>query len=88
MAALYVILAIGVVILHISRVPAVFAMIFKSAFTPQAATGGIIGSMFLSMKKGVSRGIFSNEMCLRDSLQQRDHMSEVPFPVTACPRQQ
>ena len=61
MAALYVILAIGVVILHISRVPAVFAMIFKSAFTPQAATGGIIGSMFLSMKKGVSRGIFSNE---------------------------
>ena len=61
MAALYVILAIGVVILHISRVPAVFAMIFKSAFPPQAATGGIIGSMFLSMKKGVSRGIFSNE---------------------------
>ena len=61
MAALYVILAIGVVILHISRVPAAFAMIFKSAFTPQAATGGIIGSMFLSMKKGVSRGIFSNE---------------------------
>ena len=61
MAALYVILAIGVVILHISRVPAVFAMIFKSAFTPQASTGGIIGSMFLSMKKGVSRGIFSNE---------------------------
>lgn len=61
MATLYVILAIGVVILHINRVPAVFAMIFKSAFTPQAATGGIIGSMLLSMKKGVSRGIFSNE---------------------------
>ena len=61
MAVLYVILAIGVVILHINRVPAVLAMIFKSAFTPQAATGGIIGSMFLSMKKGVSRGIFSNE---------------------------
>lgn len=61
MATLYVVLAIGVVILHINRVPAVFAMIFKSAFTPQAATGGIIGSMFLSMKKGVSRGIFSNE---------------------------
>ena len=61
MATLYVILAIGVVILHINRVPAVFAMIFKSAFTPQAATGGIIGSMFLSMKRGVSRGIFSNE---------------------------
>ena len=61
MADLNVILAIGFDILHINRIPAVFAMIFKSAFTPQAATGGIIGSMFLSMKKGVSRGIFSNE---------------------------
>ena len=61
MATLYVILAIGVVILHINRIPAVFAMIFKSAFTPQAATGGIIGSFFTSMKRGVSRGIFSNE---------------------------
>lgn len=61
MAVLYVILAFGVIIMNISHVPAVFAQIFEGAFTPKAATGGIIGSMFLSMKKGVSRGIFSNE---------------------------
>ena len=61
MAVLYVILAFGVIILNIQRVPGVFAQIVSGAFTPRAATGGIIGSMFLSMKKGVSRGIFSNE---------------------------
>jgi AGCS family alanine or glycine:cation symporter len=61
MAVLYVILAIGVLILHANRVPGVLAMIFESAFSPAAFTGGMIGSMFTSMKKGVSRGIFSNE---------------------------
>lgn len=61
MAVLYVILALGVIILNIQRVPGVFAQIVSGAFTPRAATGGIIGSMFLSMKKGFSRGIFSNE---------------------------
>lgn len=61
MAVLYVILALGVIILNLPRVPGIFAQIVSGAFTPRAATGGIIGSMFLSMKKGVSRGIFSNE---------------------------
>lgn len=61
MAVLYVILAFGVIIININRVPTVLAEIFSGAFSPRAATGGIIGSMFLSMKKGVSRGIFSNE---------------------------
>ena len=61
MAVLYVILALGVIILNIQRVPEIFAQIVSGAFTPRAAIGGIIGSMFLSMKKGVSRGIFSNE---------------------------
>lgn len=61
MAVLYVILALGVIILNIQCVPEIFAQIVSGAFTPRAATGGIIGSMFLSMKKGVSRGIFSNE---------------------------
>jgi AGCS family alanine or glycine:cation symporter len=39
----------------------VFASIFRGAFRPAAVTGGIVGSFFLSMQKGVSRGIFSNE---------------------------
>lgn len=61
MALLYVVLAVGVILLHIQNVPAVFASIIEGAFHPSAVTGGIVGSFFLSMKKGVSRGIFSNE---------------------------
>ena len=61
MAVLYIILALGIVIINYRNVPAVFASIFKGAFTPASVTGGAVGSFFLSMKKGVSRGIFSNE---------------------------
>lgn len=61
MAALYVVLSIGVVVLNIQNVPTVFQNIFQGAFNPQAVTGGIVGSLFLCMKRGVSRGIFSNE---------------------------
>ncbi len=61
MAAFYIVLALGVVIIHIGAVPRVFASIFAGAFNPGAFTGGVIGSMFVSMRRGVSRGIFSNE---------------------------
>ncbi len=61
MALLYIILALGVVLLNINVVPSVFASIIEGAFHPSAVTGGIVGSLFISMKKGVSRGIFSNE---------------------------
>ena len=61
MAVIYIILAIGVVILNYRNIPTVFASIFKGAFSPASVTGGAIGSFFMSMKKGVSRGIFSNE---------------------------
>lgn len=61
MALFYVILALGVVIINYRRVPQVFASIIGGAFDPMAFTGGVVGSMFMSLKKGVSRGIFSNE---------------------------
>ncbi len=61
MALLYVILAVGVVILNAGKIPAVFVSIFEGAFAPKAVTGGVIGSFFMSMRRGVSRGIFSNE---------------------------
>lgn len=61
MAVLYIVLALGVVILHINTVPGVLISIFEGAFLPRAVTGGIVGSMFISMRRGVSRGIFSNE---------------------------
>ena len=61
MAVFYVVLSIGVVVLNYRHLPYVFTSIFEGAFRPEAFTGGVIGSLFVSMKKGVSRGIFSNE---------------------------
>ena len=61
MAVLYIVLALGVVIVNIKSVPGVFASIFEGAFNPKAMTGGIVGSMFMTMQKGIARGIFSNE---------------------------
>lgn len=61
MALLYVVLGVGVIVKNIDSVPTVFRSIFEGAFNPTAITGGVVGSFFLSMKKGVSRGIFSNE---------------------------
>ena len=61
MALFYILLAVGVVMLNLPRLPFVIEEILAGAFNPAAFTGGAIGSLFLSMKKGVSRGIFSNE---------------------------
>ena len=61
MAVLYIVLGVGVIVLNLENVPGVFYSIFYGAFNPQAVTGGVVGAMFLSLQKGVSRGIFSNE---------------------------
>lgn len=61
MAVLYIALALGVIVMRIEYVPSVFGIIISGAFQPSAVTGGVVGSMFLAMQKGVSRGIFSNE---------------------------
>ena len=61
MALFYIVLAIGVILLNLNRIPSVFVSILEGAFRPSAVTGGIVGSMLMSVKKGVSRGIFSNE---------------------------
>ena len=61
MALFYIILAVGVVIINWKNVPGVFSAIIRGAFNPASVTGGVVGSFFMSIKKGVSRGIFSNE---------------------------
>lgn len=61
MAVLFILLGIGVVVINYKNVPAVFASIFAGAFNPSAFTGGVVGSFFITMRRGVSRGIFSNE---------------------------
>lgn len=57
----YIALCIGVFILKAQAVPMALYSIFKGAFCPRAVTGGILGSVFQSLRIGTSRGVFTNE---------------------------
>ena len=61
MGGAYILAGIAVVLLNIGQVPAALMQILRGAFDPAAVTGGAIGSMFVAMRYGVARGIFSNE---------------------------
>lgn len=62
MALAYIIVVLVIIITNISKFPAVLAMIFKSAFKPQAALGGMVGHTVMdAFRQGVARGLFSND---------------------------
>ena len=60
-AGLYLLLGILVLILRFDAIPDAVAAIFRGAFEPGAVTGGAVGSMVLSLRTGISRGVFTNE---------------------------
>lgn len=57
----YLLLGLGVLIARAQCIPGAFASIMKGAFSPRAVTGGAVGSMFMSLRIGTSRGVFTNE---------------------------
>ena len=61
MAIIYFAFAAILIIDNITAVPSAIAVIVKAAFSPKAVTGGVVGSIFVAMQKGIARGIFSNE---------------------------
>ena len=61
MIAIYFLMSFGVLVCNYSEIPHAFYEIFYGAFHPSAVTGGMVGSVFIVLQKGVSRGIFSNE---------------------------
>lgn len=62
MACLYLLGGLVIVIMNIQNVPYMFSAIIRGAFTPQAVCGGAFGvAMKEAVKKGVARGLFSNE---------------------------
>jgi AGCS family alanine or glycine:cation symporter len=61
MAGAYILGGILIIVLNITEVPAAIAEIIKGAFTPAGVTGGAVGSMFISIRYGLARGMFSNE---------------------------
>jgi len=60
-AVAYLILGAGVLLARWQAIPQAFASIVAGAFSPRSVTGGMIGSAFLSLRTGVSRGVFTNE---------------------------
>lgn len=58
MALFYIIGGLAIILIHINLVPEAFALIFKDAFTGEAAAGGALGTV---IRWGVARGVFSNE---------------------------
>jgi len=62
MTIIYILGALFIIVTQIGKVPEAFALIFRSAFTPLAATGGFLGATMRSaIRYGIARGIFSNE---------------------------
>ncbi len=61
MGGIYILGGIAIILLHITDVPAAVVQIIQGAFNPRAVTGGAVGSIFVAMRYGVARGIFSNE---------------------------
>ncbi len=62
MAVFYVIGCIIILGMTYKTIPATIALIFKDAFTGQAAVGGFAGStVMMAARYGVARGLFSNE---------------------------
>lgn len=58
MVLLYVGSVLVILAVHITDIPATFALIFTDAFTAQAALGGAVGEV---IRIGIQRGAFSNE---------------------------
>ena len=58
MAGAYIIIALAILAVNFTKIPAMFALIFSSAFNMNATFGGIFGSAVLW---GIKRGLYSNE---------------------------
>lgn len=60
-SVIYLLLGTGVLIVCRKNIPAAFEQIFTGAFAPRAITGGTVGSVFVAIRIGASRGVFTNE---------------------------
>ena len=81
MCVIYIVGALGVIIMNIQNVPAAFAAIFRYAFTPLSAVGGLAGStLALALRQGAARGTFSNEAgCGSSPITHATAITEHPF---------
>lgn len=61
MAIFYVVIIAFLLLGNVSKLTTAIELIVRSAFNPSALTGGMVGTIFIAMQKGIARGIFSNE---------------------------
>lgn len=60
-SVIYILMALMVLTLRFEQIPAAISIIIQGAFSPGAVTGGVISSVFLTLRTGVARGVFTNE---------------------------
>ncbi|MBR2590482.1 MAG: alanine:cation symporter family protein [Clostridia bacterium] len=69
MSLLFIVMALIAIGMHFKNIPSAFGLIFSKAFNFKAAGGGILGYSFAQViKKGMARGVFSNEAGLGSSV--------------------
>ena len=62
MTVVYIAICLTILVGSYNLIPQTFALIFKSAFTGQAAAGGFLGAtVSMAIRNGIARGVFSNE---------------------------
>jgi AGCS family alanine or glycine:cation symporter len=61
MAVFYLVIIVLLLFGNLSKVTSAIELIVRAAFNPSAFTGGMVGTIFIAMQKGIARGIFSNE---------------------------
>ena len=61
MAIFYVVIIAFLLLGNLSKITSAIELIIRAAFNPSAFTGGVVGTIFIAMQKGIARGIFSNE---------------------------
>ena len=69
MSLLFIVMAIIIIAKNYTAIPETFSLIFTSAFSAKAVAGGVGGFAFSQIiKKGLARGVFSNEAGLGSSV--------------------
>lgn len=79
-SAAYLVMGTGAILIHAQQVPGAFRTILEGAFSPNAVTGGAVGSCFIALRVGASRGVFTNEAGMGTAAMAHGS-SEVKHPV-------
>lgn len=81
MAIIYIVSSLVLIFIHIGSFPEIIRQIVVGAFNPSAIVGGALGiGIIEAMKRGVSRGVFSNEAGL-GSAPMAHAAAETPGPI-------